>query len=129
MLKVAEPAQVSVPSVEVAVSEMEYPPPAGNGPSCAEIVLLRPTSMLPVCENPPGPVIEYETVAMVAPPACKASWTDPALLLPLPAECPPEKHPAARSPPVRSVTIGKTNEARRFCTWCLLSWGSTGGSI
>src|SRR5580704_15058740 len=129
MLKVAEPAQVSVPSVEVAVSEMVYPLPAGNGPSCAEIVLLWPTSMLPVCENPPGPVMEYETVAMVAPPACRANWTVPASLLALPADWPPEKHPAVNSPPASSVTIGKTNRVRRFCTWCLLSWRSTGGSI
>jgi len=57
-VKPADPAQLSVPSTDVALSEIEKPEPAGSGPMTAASVVLLLTSMVPVLANDAGPEIE-----------------------------------------------------------------------
>ena len=54
---IAEPPQVVVPSVAVAVIEMLKPFPAGSPPMVVDSVELFATLIVPVLVNPLGPVI------------------------------------------------------------------------
>ena len=57
-LKGALPPQVVEPSVEVPVTVMMKPVPAGSPPMTAVAFVLEETSIEPVLVKPPGPVIE-----------------------------------------------------------------------
>jgi hypothetical protein len=55
--KEAFPAHWSAPSVEVAVTPMEKPVPAGRPPMTVLTLVLEVTSMEPLFANPFGPVM------------------------------------------------------------------------
>src|SRR5450432_532982 len=57
------------PSVDVALSAIENPVPAGSGLMAAAIVALWLTSIEPVLENEAGPETRYATELSVPPPA------------------------------------------------------------
>src|SRR6185295_580404 len=72
--KLFVPLQLNEPSTDVAVSEIEYPVPAGIAPLWNEIVLLNRTLTVPVLENPvPGLLIVKATLLIVTPGAICSS--------------------------------------------------------
>ncbi len=113
----AEPPQLVLPSVDVAVSVMSKPLPAGRPPITDEIVVLCLTSIDPVSENAFGPEIVYATVLNVVPVAASSvSASDPLLLVSSVRGAEPGVHAPTTNPANPTiVTATKTNGVRLCC--------------